>query len=124
MNTQQALASGMIASLKDIPADGCSGFFLKALSTREANSVDGYIDADYGVVMIGAAPSVRTPEGIGVGSTLDAVRAAYPNLIEEQGGPRTTVPGNPGALYEFAYNDTKIIVRMNLVTAGPEHCFN
>lgn len=52
------------------------------------------------------------------------MRAAYPNLIEGQGGPRVAVPGNPAALYEFAYDpSTKIIVRMDLVTAGPQSCF-
>lgn len=123
MNAQQARQTGEISTLTDVPG-GCSRFDLKAISTRPAGGIDGYIDPKYGVVLIAAAPGVRTPQGIEVGSTLAAVRAAYPNLIEGQGGPRVAVPGNPAALFRFAYNaSTKIIVRMDLVTAGPQGCF-
>ncbi|HEV7206159.1 MAG TPA: hypothetical protein VGN18_16250 [Jatrophihabitans sp.] len=123
MNAQQARLTGEISSLTDIPG-GCSRFDLKAITTRPAGGIDGYIDLKYGVVFIAAPPGVQTPQGIGVGSTLAAVRAAYPDLIEGQGGPKVAVPGNPAAFYAFVYDrSTRIIVGMDLVTAGPQSCY-
>jgi hypothetical protein len=127
LNVTEAQQSGAISGLATQPSiaqgDACDGIFLAAISTRPAGSVDGYISAKYGVVYISAPPGVRTPEGVGVGSTLSAVRAAYPNLTEQQGGPTVPVPGNPAAKYLFAYDSTNTIIRVALVAASQD-CFS
>lgn len=44
---------------------------------------------------------VRTPEGVGMGSDLDSVRAAYPAGQDVEEGFLTPVPGNERANYVF-----------------------
>src|SRR5438270_620169 len=54
MNAQQALRSGVITLVAATPGD-CQTYFIKAIRTRPARNVDGFIDPKAGVVLIAAA---------------------------------------------------------------------
>jgi hypothetical protein len=69
------------------------------------------VNPQFGVVQISAPPAaaVHTPEGIGVGSTEDGTKHAYPKLTEGfNRGKMTVVPGAPNAYYTFAVDNGKI----------------
>jgi len=72
------------------------------------------ITAERGVETIGVLGGVPTPQGIEAGSTPDDVRRAYPDadLTHVTTGSRTyaTVPGNPNATYQFAFNARGVVV--------------
>lgn len=65
------------------------------------------------LVAIYAYPGVKTPQGIGVGSTYDEVHAAYPawkpigpDPTSGRGG--VVVPGNPDASYRIVVLDDRV----------------
>ncbi|WP_285489764.1 hypothetical protein [Amycolatopsis taiwanensis] len=86
----------------------------------------------YGVVKISSYFGVRTPEGIGLGSSVDDVRAAYPGTrveterdmgngqIEIDDHYRSPVPGNPNAAYRFFVNHDDKVDSMLLVLANQD----
>ncbi|MEN3535337.1 hypothetical protein AAH991_09530 [Microbispora sp. ZYX-F-249] len=80
---------------------GCSGWDLRAHPTG-ADGAGLFISKKRGVAVIFAPRGVRTPEGIGIGSTRRQVEKAYPHLRTAASGyPVTTVPGNRRADYVF-----------------------
>ncbi|GAA3817569.1 hypothetical protein [Nocardioides panacisoli] len=82
MSEQEAVATGgLTVTGTDF---GCRHFTLAGYAPR-ANSTDGYITAKNGLESIFARPGMLTPEGIGIGSTLDELRAAYPDLSGSDG---------------------------------------
>jgi hypothetical protein len=128
MTADQAAGSSVVSGLRTFPGpdntSSCQGIYLKAVTNRDAQAVDGYVSVKYGVVAIWAPQGVRTPEGIGIGSTLSATQAAYPGLTAGQGGPVVAVPGNSTAYYQFAYDPgSNIVVRVSLVAMN-QNCFN
>jgi hypothetical protein len=56
-----------------------------------------------GVIQVIAAPTLHTPEGIGIGSSKEALVDAYPMVVLPVHSGTTTVPaaGNPRAIYVF-----------------------
>jgi hypothetical protein len=61
------------------------------------------VSARDGVIQVIAAPTLRTPEGIGIGSSKADLVEAYPMVVLPVRAGSTTVPaaGNPRAIYVF-----------------------
>ncbi|GAA3466167.1 hypothetical protein [Nonomuraea roseola] len=99
MSAKTARATGkIVAKTND---GGCSGWDLKAHPTGE-NAVGMFISKKRGVAVIFAAKGVKTPQGIGLGSTTKQLKRAYPRLKTSASGyPYVSVEGNPKAYYSF-----------------------
>ncbi|GAA2378818.1 hypothetical protein GCM10010404_38880 [Nonomuraea africana] len=101
MSFKQAKATGKVALKWGDKDSGCSGWDLKAYPTGK-DSVGLYISKRRGVAVIFAAKGMKTPEGVGIGSTMKQVKAAYPKVRTPRGlNPHVSVPGNPKAHYTF-----------------------
>lgn len=129
MTRIQAIQTGEITIAK-LPATalapGCIGFDLTANRKPNPNRVDGYISAKYGVVAVWAPAGVRTPQGIGVGSTLTEVKQAYPSIDVTKtldGGPTVRPPGNPQAVYQLPYGAGDKVTSLSLISQSQD-CFN
>ncbi|MFI6904326.1 hypothetical protein ACIBKY_23915 [Nonomuraea sp. NPDC050394] len=108
MSAKRAKATGKIVLKRSGEHGGCSGWDLKAYPTGK-NSVGLYISRKRGVAVIFAGKGMRTPEGIGIGSTMRQVRRAYPKVRTSHGlNPYVTVPGNPKAYYTFFADKGKL----------------
>ncbi|MET7333781.1 hypothetical protein [Nonomuraea sp. NPDC005650] len=108
MSAKQAKATGAVVP-KTSGQDGtCSGWDLKALPSGK-DSVGLYISKKRGVAVIFAAKGVKTPEGIGLGSTIKQIKKAYPRVKTAASGyPYTAVPGNSKAYYSFLLSKGKV----------------
>ncbi|MGN9840414.1 hypothetical protein ACTMTI_20030 [Nonomuraea sp. H19] len=101
MSAKKAKATGKIVLKRPAGAESCSGWGFTAHPTKK-NSVSLYISKKLGVAVIFAPKGVKTPRGIGIGSTMKQVRKAYPRLKMSPGGiPYVSVPGNSKAYYSF-----------------------
>ncbi|MGC5012415.1 hypothetical protein ACLQ2R_16750 [Streptosporangium sp. DT93] len=100
MTATRAKATGKIV-LKE--RGYCSTWTYKAhRGARDAGGI--FISKKRGVAVIFASAGVRTPRGIGLGSTLRQIKKAYPAVKERESGYYATVPGNPKAYYYFGVN--------------------
>lgn len=114
MTAKQAEATGLIVPFTDELTDGCSGY------THLRASETAYVDysGSTGIEVIVAYPGVRTPEGIKLGSSLAAVRAAYPDWyvrdsttdekVYTDGIGFADVPGNSSAVYRIDVTGKKV----------------
>lgn len=105
MTHDEAAASGALTQFAPDPGSGCVLLHLAGRPVDPSRG-DGYFSHALGIAAIFAPPGVKTPEGIGVGSTIAQVEHAYPTIrydvgSRQDGGPRVQVPGNPAAFYEF-----------------------
>ncbi|MEV4067677.1 hypothetical protein [Nonomuraea dietziae] len=102
MSAKKAKATGKVVLKRAAGLEACSGWDFKAHPTRKTR-VGLYISKKVGVAVISAPKGVKTPEGIGIGSTMKQVKKAYPRLryVTGTGRPYVSVPGNPKAYYEF-----------------------
>jgi hypothetical protein len=108
MSAAKAKATGKVVLKKAAGAGSCSGWDLKAHPTGK-DSVGLYISKKVGVAVIFAPRGVKTPGGIGLGSTMTQVKKAYPGLKTSPGGiPYVSVPGNPKAYYAFLHSKGKV----------------
>jgi hypothetical protein len=128
MTSSQAQQTSIVSGLSDFPGldskSPCRGIYLKAVTDHNALTVDGYVSVKYGVVQISAPAGVHTPEGIGIGSTMADVKAAFPGLTTGQGGPVTQVPGNTAALYQFSFDPASHAVTKVSLVAKVQDCSN
>jgi hypothetical protein len=109
MSAKQAKATGKI--VRKAGASDCSGWDLNKHPTGRY-SVGIYISKKLGVAVIGAPKGVKTPQGIGIGSTRTELRKAYPKLETSASGSKdnlfTNIPGNRKAFYRFLLEHNKI----------------
>ncbi|SDK95847.1 hypothetical protein [Nonomuraea jiangxiensis] len=104
MSAKQARATGKVVLKLAAQEGSCSGWDLRAHPTGK-NSVGLYISKRRGVAVIFAPKGVKTPAGIGIGSTMKQVKRAYPKVSTPRDGiPSASVPGNPKARYFFFPN--------------------
>lgn len=108
MSEKQAKATGAVVLKKAGEAGSCAGWDLKALPSGKDN-VGLYISKKRGVALIFAAKGVKTPEGIGLGSTMTQIKKAYPGVKTAASGyPYVGVPGNSKAYYSFLLSKGKV----------------
>jgi hypothetical protein len=107
ISRRQAEATGLISPFEGTDGDGCA---LRA-HLRASAKADVYYSGSLGVEIIEAYAGVRTPEGIRIGSSLAAVRRAYPDWFNVAAGSEkekytdgrglVAVPGNSKAHYRI-----------------------
>ncbi|PXY31797.1 hypothetical protein [Prauserella muralis] len=104
MSYRDAAATGMLAGADQSPPpeNACSTYRLAEGATAIR---DVTISGSAGVVVIRAGEAV-TPEGIGAGSSLDQVRAAYPDLASESAGYSASAGAN--SRYFFTASDDSV----------------
>ncbi|GAB2824368.1 hypothetical protein GCM10022221_23030 [Actinocorallia aurea] len=114
----KALKTGLIKLTGDA-GSGCTTFVFK----KKPKAASGYLSNKYGVIAIFAAKSMKTPKGIGIGSTKAAVKKAYPKLKDTVNVSWVPAPGSKVAQYNFLFGPDKKVYEMGLVHKK-QHCFN
>ncbi|MET7465373.1 hypothetical protein [Nonomuraea sp. NPDC005501] len=108
MSAKAAQATGKISHKKGLDSPSCTGWQLKAHPTG-SDGVGLYISKKHGVAMIFASKGVKTPAGIGLGSTYKQIKKAYPKVKTAASGyPYVDVPGVTGAYYSFLLQKGKV----------------
>jgi len=101
----EAEATGLLV---DRQPGECTRYYLNPSEGTQNPGGGVWIDQRVGLVFVSGTERTHTPEGITMGSTLDQVREAYPQLRPV---PPTDyvytadVPGHPGANYRFAVDE-------------------
>jgi hypothetical protein len=116
MTEQQALTTGYLAQDDRHPGD-CAYY-------EHFNGMSDYADASFGSAgLVQIAPperiGVQTPEGVGVGSTLGQLRAAYPQLTGSDSQYETPAPGGAAnARYYFELTAANVVHEVLLALPG------
>jgi hypothetical protein len=109
MSLDQAAATGRVDPFRYQPiSGGC--LHRSELSGAPAGAGTVFHSTDLGVATIEAYAGVQTPEGITIGSSVTAVRQAYPGAATDPnlGRIAVPVPGNSKAVYRIAFADGKV----------------
>jgi hypothetical protein len=109
MSLDQAAATGRVDPFRYQPiSGGC--LHRSELSGAPAGAGTVFHSTDLGVATIDAYAGVQTPEGITIGSSVTAVRQAYPGAATDPnlGRIAVPVPGNSKAVYRIAFADGKV----------------
>lgn len=109
MSESEAVATGEFDLDEGVSGAPCHRYWL---ANTHGAPVD--ISPAYGVARITAKSGVHTPEGIGVGSTDDEVRAAYPGATFADYEFTVPVPGNPKAVYVLNTDSSEKIFALRL----------
>ncbi|MER6947083.1 hypothetical protein ABT294_23900 [Nonomuraea sp. NPDC000554] len=118
MPLAQAKATGKIVRKTINARTTCSAWDLKE-QKYDGDRAGVFISKTQGVVTISAPSNVKTPQGIGRGSTPAQLKAAYPNLKQSRlyGTPIAAVPGNPKAIYVFLASKNMVVGVTLVLTA-------
>ncbi|MFC0115835.1 hypothetical protein [Kibdelosporangium aridum] len=106
MTEEELLATGQVQGTQKPPTTGCTSY-----TTKTAGGTV-WVSPDSGVVAFVFRSGVATPERVGIGSTLEAVKATYPDFS----GNSAKVPGNASAKYQFSITGGKVS-GLNLLAA-------
>jgi hypothetical protein len=116
MSADEVLRTGVVVA--DGPlSQPCSYYRFR---TSAPGSTDVLVSAKLGVMLIDPRDGVRTPEGIGTGSSRADLRAAYPDASFDGPGlvASTGVPGKSGSLYRFELNDSGQVSHVSIQATG------
>ncbi|MFD2418124.1 hypothetical protein [Amycolatopsis pigmentata] len=114
MPLAEAEATGMLADTGR-PTSGCATYPLREGSAVVSGVV---ISPTQGIVRF-QANGGRTPEGIGIGSTLDQLRSSYRDLMRSRSSPGYTASAGSGGAYVFAVDDSDTVVSFQLTASAP-----
>ncbi|WP_073479834.1 hypothetical protein [Streptoalloteichus hindustanus] len=120
MSKDEALRNGVVRQDGGLGETEYCGYDY-ALRNEPAAHVN--ISTRLGVAVIFAAPTFRSPEGIGIGSSLAEVRSAYPGLQQSPNIFHTPVPGNANASYHFLLDQDRRVRQFSLAIRGQD-CVN
>lgn len=103
------VTTGQLTLATPVASAACDGLVVNRWGRLE-NDVDGFISHRYGLAAIFARPGVtRTAEGIRIGSSEAALRAAYPTAKDADGGlVRFTDADHPGRSLTFTVEAGKV----------------
>jgi hypothetical protein len=89
--------------------------------SRKPMVIEAMTTPDGTIIQIGGSTSLRTPEGVGVGSSVQVILRTYARYERQYDGKKVVVrvPGNPKASYVFTLDGTGTADQMWL-TATPE----
>ena len=113
MTWEEGLATGEVAVARGAGTESCRSFrFLPETSTTEDDVV---VSDKLGVAGIFIKGAMRTPEGIGLGSTATELLAAYPEADMAYNGTYTIpIPGYPDRQYYAALERDDRVAEMTL----------
>jgi hypothetical protein len=109
MSLKQALATGLITPKSTLAFHGCTADY----HLRGHASTVVWFSEKLGLVAINAYDTLGNTEGIHIGSSLTAVRRAYPGVLATQQAVEDSpghakVPGNPKANYRIGVIGNKV----------------
>jgi hypothetical protein len=113
MTAKQAKRTGQVVLKFSANGGSCSGWDLKAHRTPK-ESVGLFLSKKRGVAVIFAEKGMKTPRGIGLGSTKKQVRTAYPHYHSVEYGYFIAVPGNKKAIYMVGFAKNGRVAEMSL----------
>lgn len=115
MSFADAQATGRLAEGSE-PPTGCATYRL----AEGANWIDSLIISEtYGLVRL-TASGARTPQDQGNGSTIEELKAAYPDGWENKSS--YTAPTGSGGRYEFALGEDAVVLGFYLHTEAKHDC--
>lgn len=121
---EQAEATGLLVD-KQTFASACTMYYLRPEEGQQNVGSGVWIDDQRGVVMISTTDRSRTPENIGLGSTLKQARAAYPKLRQNPETDfvyTTPTPGNAHATYALAVDKVDRLADLTLSAEDMGSC--